>query len=165
MNILLAFASLSGNTREVARAISARCEAGGHCVDLIEAGMRALADAPLPAAAYDLFLLGSWSDNGGRTPAEMKHLIAELVEAHDGKPAHAAVFGTGETQWGAEYFCGAVHRIAHFFDSRYPKLCIEQMPHGERDAQAIAAWTERVLAQRLNGNDGQNHADPYRHVA
>ncbi|MFT4257057.1 MAG: flavodoxin [Pseudoxanthomonas sp.] len=165
MHILLAFTSLSGNTREVARAVAARCKAGGHRVDMIEAGVRTLADAPLPVATYDLFLLGSWSDNAGRTPSEMKHLIAALVEACASKPAHVAVFGTGETQWGAEYFCGAVHRIARFFDSRYPSLCIEQMPHGERDAQAIADWTDRVLAQRINENHGHPHADLHRHVA
>ena len=47
----------------------------------------------------------------GRTPAEMKRYIAELVEA-TGKAIEVAAFGTGETQWGLEYYCGAVKRIA-----------------------------------------------------
>ena len=109
MRILIAFTSLSGNTRDVARQVRARCEALGHQVSWIEAGVHALADAGEPR--HDLYLLGSWSDNAGRTPAERKQLIAALVEAV-GKPGQVAVFGTGETQWGEEYYCGAVRRIA-----------------------------------------------------
>ncbi|MGO1893530.1 MAG: flavodoxin, partial [Luteimonas sp.] len=84
-------------------------------------------------------------DNAGRTPPEMKRFIAELVEAV-GKPERLAVFGTGETQWGEEYYCGAVRRMAAFFDTAYPRLEIEQMPHGERDALKIERWTDHVLA-------------------
>jgi len=36
MHILLAFASLSGNTREVAILVRARCEALGHRVDWLD---------------------------------------------------------------------------------------------------------------------------------
>ncbi|HBK45938.1 MAG TPA: flavodoxin [Xanthomonadaceae bacterium] len=165
MDILLALASLSGNTREVARAVRARCEAAGHRVDWLETDVQTLAQLPSPPQRYELFLLGSWTDNAGRTPAEMKRFIAELVEAV-GKPPRVAVFGTGETQWGEEYFCGAVHRMAAFFDSPFPRLSIEQMPHGRRDAAAIEHWTDQVLAT-CNDNDNQkNHdADHYRHVA
>ena len=145
MHILLAFTSLSGNTRDVARMVRAECEAQGHVLSWLDTDMQTLADLPLPASQHQLFLLGSWSDNGGRTPAEMKRFIADLVEAV-GKPSQVAVFGTGETQWGEEYYCGAVHRMAAFFASPFPKLTIEQMPHGDRDAAAIAAWTRQVLA-------------------
>lgn len=161
MNILLALASLSGNTREVARAVAARCEAAGHRVDWIETDIQTLAEVA-PERRHDLYLLGSWTDNAGRTPTEMKRFIAELVDAV-GKPPRVAVFGTGETQWGEEYYCGAVHRIATFFASPFPRLLIEQMPHGERDAQAIAAWTDAVLAACTQ--DTENDADHYRHVA
>jgi predicted ribonucleotide reductase-associated flavodoxin len=158
MRILIAFTSLSGNTRDVARQVRARCEALGHQVSWIEAGVHALADAGEPR--HDLYLLGSWSDNAGRTPAEMKQLIAALVEAV-GKPGQVAVFGTGETQWGEEYYCGAVRRIAAFFASGHPRLEIEQMPHGERDALAIQRWTDTILAS--TGNIA--HAHPARFVA
>lgn len=150
MRILLAYASLSGNTRDVARRVQAQCEAAGHRVTCIHTDMQALHDAlgdVARAASFDLHLLGSWSDNAGRTPAEMKRYIAELVDAA-GKAIEVAAFGTGETQWGLEYYCGAVKRIARFFDSRYPLLEIEQMPHGERDSAAIDAWCAQVLALR-----------------
>ncbi len=143
MRILIAYASLSGNTRELARMVRARCEEAGHAVSWIETDIQGLADAG-PDPRHDLYLLGAWTDNAGRTPPEMKRFIAELVEAV-GKPAQLAVFGTGETQWGEEYWCGALRRMAAFFDSRYPRLEIEQMPHGERDALKVRHWTDHVL--------------------
>lgn len=150
MRLLLAYASLSGNTRDVARRVHAQCEAAGHQVSWIHTDLQtlhgALGDAAR-AAEFDLHLLGSWSDNAGRTPAEMKRYIAELVEA-TGKTIEVAAFGTGETQWGLEYYCGAVKRIARYFDSAYPLLEIEQMPHGDRDNAAIDAWCTQVLALR-----------------
>ncbi|MFT3763788.1 MAG: flavodoxin [Pseudoxanthomonas sp.] len=159
MRILIAFSSLSGNTRDVARRVRARCEERGHEVTWIEAGVQTLADAG-PDLHHDLYVLGAWTDNAGRTPSEMKHLIAELVEAV-GKPPQVAVFGTGETQWGEEYYCGAVRRIAAFFGTRYPRLEIEQMPHGERDVLKIRRWTDHILTCTGNITD----ADPARFVA
>lgn len=144
MRILLAHASLSGNTRDLARQVRARCESRGHAVTWIETDLQGM-DAAGPRPRHDLYLLGAWTDNGGRTPPEMKRFIAGLVDAV-GMPAPVAVFGTGETQWGAEYYCGAVRRMARFFASPFPRLEIEQMPHGQRDAARIDAWTERVLA-------------------
>ena len=160
MRILLALTSLSGNTRDVARQVQARCEQAGHTLDWIETDLQTLADVPQPASDYDLFLIGSWTDNAGRTPAEMKRFIAALVAAV-GKPPKVAVFGTGETQWGEQYYCGAVHRIAEFFASPFPRLLIEQMPHGERDALAIQQWTDTVLELSKTLDD----ADHHRHVA
>lgn len=146
MRILIAYASLSGNTRDLARMVRARCEELGHSVTWIETGIQDLAGA-CADPRHDLYLLGAWTDNGGRTPPEMKGFIAELVAAV-GRPGHVAVFGTGETQWGEEYWCGALRRMAAFFDSRYPRLEIEQMPHGERDALDVRRWTDAVLADR-----------------
>ena len=90
----------------------------------------------------------------------MKRFIAELVDAV-GRPERLAVFGTGETQWGEEYYCGAVRRMAAFFGTRYPRLEIEQMPHGERDALKIRRWTDHVL----NCTENPPDADPARFVA
>ena len=159
MRILIAFSSLSGNTRDLARRVRARCEARGHVVSWVETDIDGLAAAG-PDPHHDLYLLGSWSDNGGRTPSEMKRFIAELVEAV-GKPGRLAVFGTGETQWGTEYFCGAVHRMARFFGTRLPPLEIEQMPHGEHDARKVLSWTDHIL----DCTEDTDHADPARHVA
>lgn len=166
MRILIAFASLSGNTRDVARMVRARCEQRGHAVSWVETDVAGLAAAG-PDPHHDLYLLGAWTDNAGRTPAEMKRFIAELVEAV-GKPPRVAVFGTGETQWGADCYCGAVRRMARFFDSPFARLEIEQMPHGERDTQRIQQWTDHILActRRMPGpgvpRETIAHADPAR---
>lgn len=170
MRILIAYTSLSGNTRDVARLVQARCEALGHAVTWIETdihGLAAAGDDP----HHDLYLLGAWSDNGGRTPPEMKRFIAELVEAV-GKPPQLAVFGTGETQWGEAYYCGAVRRMAAFFATGYPRLEIEQMPHGQRDTLKIERWTDHVLAiagdpatlHHTPTDKATPHADPARRI-
>ncbi|WP_102789291.1 flavodoxin [Stenotrophomonas bentonitica] len=146
MHILLAFASLSGNTREVAMLVRAHCEALGHRVDWLDVDAGDIARA-LPADPPALCLLGSWTDNAGRTPAEMKEGVAALRDRFGlPLPFPAAVFGTGETQWGEEYYCGAAHRLARFFHSPYPVLEIEQMPHGAADTHTIHHWTDAVLA-------------------
>lgn len=161
MKILLAYDSLSGNTREVAHQIRTEAERLGHQVVEIYVTIEALTDVlpnPFEEDDFDLYLLGSWSSNSGRTPPEMKEFIAELYGIV-GKPQHVAVFGTGETQWGEEFFCGAAKRIAAFFSSRYPRLEIEQMPHGERDHVAITEWTRCVINARSEQPNGhtQHH--------
>lgn len=40
----------------------------------------------------------------------MKDFIAELAV----KPKNVAIFGTGETQWGMDFYCGAVDRMAKY---------------------------------------------------
>ncbi|MCF7750172.1 flavodoxin [Bacillus subtilis subsp. subtilis] len=159
MRILLAYASLSGNTREVARLMAARGQAGGHAVRLLD--VDAAADDAL-AQPHEALLLGSWTDNAGRTPAEMKRFVATLRDRHGVPPApRVAVFGTGETQWGLEFYCGAAHRLARFFGSPHPVLEIEQMPHGQADTRAIHLWTDTVLARIETLTD----ADPACHHA
>jgi predicted ribonucleotide reductase-associated flavodoxin len=144
MHILLPYASLSGNTREVARMIAARCQAGGHTTLLLDVEDPQAAEAVLQP--HDRLLLGCWTDNAGRTPAEMKRFVALLRDSAGlPRPDQVAVFGTGETQWGLEYYCGAAHRLARFFGSPYPVLEIEQMPHGSAHALTIQQWTDTVL--------------------
>ena len=158
LRILVVVASLSGNTRELGRRIAEHCRDAGHQVHWQEAD--ALDGRPSIAVEdADLVLLGSWTDNAGRTAAEMKAWVARLAE--DGRhPRRVAVFGTGETQWGQEYFCGAVHRLARYFHSRQPALEIEQMPHGGHDARAIAGWTGAVLAMAVSAQGGDDRVRP-----
>ncbi|EUJ32006.1 flavodoxin [Listeria floridensis FSL S10-1187] len=141
MRILLAYDSLSGNTKMVADMIMQELEQLGHDVT----AFRVTPDADYPLdETYDLYMLGAWTVDFGRTPPDMKDFIAELAE----KPEHIALFGTGETQWGVENFCGAVDRMQKFFGTEYPTLKIEQMPHTENDATAIKQFVQQVLEKR-----------------
>ena len=108
LSILVVVASLSGNTRELGRQIAERCRAAGHAVHWQETDDLRQAP-PLAADEADLVLLGSWTDNAGRTPAEMKAWVAGIAERGE-QPRQLAVFGTGETQWGQEYYCGEIGR-------------------------------------------------------
>lgn len=157
LRILIVVASLSGNTRELGRMIAGHCRTAGHAVHWQEADSLD-PSATLAADQADLVLLGSWTDNAGRTPSEMKAWIAAAAERGQ-RPAQVAVFGTGETQWGLEYYCGAVQRLIRYFASTYPPLQIEQMPHGERHAAAIAEWTAAILAHYWS----TTNADHQRH--
>lgn len=157
MNLLLAYASLSGNTRELARLLAACCAIRGHAVRCLDVDSDQVADALAQPRA--MLLLGCWTDNAGRTPAEMKRFVATLRDG-PGLPRGdtVAVFGTGETQWGLEFYCGAAHRLARFFGSPHPVLEIEQMPHGHDDTHTIHRWADVVLAPFETPSD----ADPAR---
>jgi len=144
LRILLVIASLSGNTRQLGRLIASRLLAAGHTVLWEEADAPGGPDAAC-AAEVDLVLLGTWTDNAGRTPAEMKRWVAAQAEQRR-LLRHVAMFGTGETQWGQEYYCGALERLQRYYQSRYPVLRIEQMPHGLQDTEAVADWTAAVLS-------------------
>lgn len=149
MRILIAYASMSGNTREVAALAAQRCQALGHPVQCLDVDADGDGDALAAMLAHprELLLLGSWTDNAGRTPAEMKRFVATLRDGPGLPPGErVAVFGTGETQWGLEYYCGAAHRLARFFHSPHQVLEIEQMPHGAADTATIHAWADHVLA-------------------
>lgn len=141
MRILLAYDSLSGNTKMVADRVK-EALAKQHEVTAFRVSPGQI--YPLQEK-YDLYVLGAWTVDYGRTPADMKDFIAELGT----KPEHVAVFGTGETQWGMDYYCGAVDRLAKYFNSQYPTLKIEQMPHTAEDEATIQSWVDNIL--RLRG--------------
>lgn len=141
MRILLAYDSLSGNTKMVADEIETILVSKGHVV--VSLRVSPLAEYPLDED-FDLYMLGAWTVDYGRTPPDMKDFIAELAV----KPKNVAIFGTGETQWGMEFYCGAVDRMATYFRTSYPTLKIEQMPHTEQDTTDITNWVNKILTLR-----------------
>ncbi|WP_338650001.1 flavodoxin [Listeria seeligeri] len=141
MRILLAYDSLSGNTKMVADEIETILVSKGHVV--VSLRVSSLAEYPLDED-FDLYMLGAWTVDYGRTPPDMKDFIAELAV----KPKNVAIFGTGETQWGMEFYCGAVDRMATYFGTSYPTLKIEQMPHTEQDTTDITNWVNKILTLR-----------------
>jgi predicted ribonucleotide reductase-associated flavodoxin len=148
MRILLAYDSLSGNTREASRLVHGQLAASGH--DVAEICVSTTADHPtVLAMKYDLHLLGTWTGGLGRTPAGMKSFVARLSRLpSEFQPKNIALFGTGETQWGMQWFCGALDRLAAYYKTEYPLLKLEQMPSGDSSRRQIAAWVAAVLARR-----------------
>lgn len=102
--ILIAYASLTGNTEEIAELIAEGVRQAGH-----EAELKASYDcnaADLPE--YDGFLLGVYTWGDGELPDEFLDFYEELDEL-DLSGKKTAVFGSGDTSY--EQFCGAVDLV------------------------------------------------------
>lgn len=140
---LVAFSSLSGNTHEVARYVSEGLKVHGWDVQWFEIGYHDFEQ--VRGQDYDLVCLGSFSVDEGRTPGEVKRFIAEWTDQAMARPP-VAIFGTGDTQWGEEFYCGAARRMARFFKSPFEVLEIEQMPHSDKDRSKIKSWVDHVLS-------------------
>ena len=137
MNILIAYLSYSGNTKEVAEIISRELIDDGLHVDMHRIGIDRLENV----AHYDYIFIGSFTWDYGETPDEVKDFVLEIGY----KPANVAIFGTGDTQFGTEDdFCAAVDKLARFYHSRWDGLKIEQSPRGSQE-QIVKNWLEGVL--------------------
>lgn len=137
MRALVAYLSYSGNTEEVADKIADHLKRDGISVDMHRIGI----DSPIDASIYDYIFLGTFTWDYGHTPDEVKDFVLEVGY----KPDKVAVFGTGDTQFGGDdLFCRAVDRLAHFYNSEWPGLKIEQSPRGMQEI-LIEKWLEGVL--------------------
>ncbi|RSL28782.1 flavodoxin, partial [Salibacterium salarium] len=122
--VLIAYATMGGNTEEVAEIIAETMAQHG-----IQTKLHRISDAgtiPNPAE-YDAFFIGSFTWGRGSTPPITKRFIANLGY----KPANTYVFGTGDTQFGGDdLFCRVADRMAEFYEATYQPLKIEQSPRG-----------------------------------
>lgn len=136
MKILIAYASYSGNTKEVAECI-ASCLRGENHVDLHHIDI----DPFVNVDAYDFIFLGTFTWDYGETPEEVKDFVYHVGY----KPENIAIFGTGDTQFGEPYhYCMAVDKLVKFYDSRWGGLKIEQSPRGSQE-KIINQWVKGVL--------------------
>ncbi|QHE53571.1 flavodoxin [Pontibacillus sp. HMF3514] len=101
-NILIAFASMSGNTEEVADHLKDELEKQDHKVTLEE--MDEL--NPTDLQDYDAVLLGSYTWGDGDLPYEVEEFYEEMEDV-DLTGVPAAAFGSGDTNY--PKFCEAVH--------------------------------------------------------
>lgn len=138
MRVLVAWDSESGNTQEVALEIES-------C--LLEAGcevIRHRVNGKQPLPAHDqlqLAFIGTYTWGYGAAPPATEQFMEEHAF---GCPV--ACFGTGETQWGEEFFCGAVDLLTQKYASPFASFKQEQMPNS-RERTDIRAWTLRILDQ------------------
>ncbi len=137
MNILIAYLSYSGNTKEVAEIISRELTDDGLHVNMHRIGIDRLENV----SNYDYIFIGTFTWDYGETPDEVKDFVLEIGY----KPANVAIFGTGDTQFGTEEdFCAAVDKLSRFYHSRWDGLKIEQSPRGSQE-QLVENWLEGVL--------------------
>lgn len=136
VSFLIAYASWSGNTAEVAEMIEEKLVEEGVSVTSFRIGGHVL---PNPAD-YDAMIIGSFTWGKGDTPDEVKDFVADIGY----KPPLVYAFGTGDTQFGGdELFCNASVKLARFYNSPLPPLRIEQSPRGKQESEVIK-WTKGV---------------------
>lgn len=144
MKILLAYASLSGGTKKLAEQIDGYLnENNNHDITNVHVTKKDYSIQTLFSSPYDLYIFGTWTANKGRGAPRMRRFIKEMVLFLNDKPNNVAVFGTGDTQWGTDVYCGGAKRMHDFFNSQHPLLLIEQFPTSQ-DQQAIKNWVNSI---------------------
>ena len=137
VSFLIAYATWSGNTQEVAEIIEETLTARGFEVESFRIGEGTI---PNPRK-FKAMIIGSFTWDKGATPDEVKDFVADVGY----KPANVYVFGTGDTQFGGDaLFCNAAVKLARFYESNYAPLKIEQSPRGTQ-ATSVVKWTEGVI--------------------
>lgn len=136
MDVLIAYATYSGNTKEAAELIADFIEEADHSVSFHWIGGEPAPDV----SAYDALILGSFTWAEGSVPEEVKDFILDVGY----KPPNTFIFGTGDTQFGGDaLFCRAAVKLARFYESPLPPLKIEQSPRGGQEG-SVREWTFRV---------------------
>lgn len=140
-NALIAYASLSGNTQEVAELIRQELEKHNIAVTLYD--VENFNQTFPNVREYDAFFIGTYTWAHGSTPDELKDFIADVGF----KPEPTYVFGTGDTQFGGDdLFCISAVRLAKFYHSPCEVLKIEQSPRGSQEPVVIN-WVQQVLEE------------------
>lgn len=139
VSFLIAYASWSGNTAEVAEMI----EETFTTLDVPFTTYRIGGGTMLPDPRdYGAMILGSFTWEKGATPDEVKDFVADLGY----KPPNVYVFGTGDTQFGGDdLFCLAASKLARFYHSDVAPLLIEQSPRGDQEIK-VTNWAKGVLS-------------------
>ena len=139
VSFLIAYATWSGNTEEVAELIEEVFLKSD-----IDVTRYRIGTGPIPNVnEFDALIIGSFTWDKGATPDEVKDFVADVGY----KPANVYVFGTGDTQFGGDaLFCSAAVKLARFYESKYAPLKIEQSPRGTQETDVIN-WTEGVVKQ------------------
>lgn len=133
MKFAIVYLSFSGNTEKLATMIKTLIELNGYQAHLFSTR------DDFNLENYDYVLFGSltWENKGiqGKLPVSMRKLLKKILIDEPQLIKRCSLFGTGETQWGAEYFCRGVDEMEyHLAKHNTPvdaKLKIEQNPIGK----------------------------------
>lgn len=152
MRIGIFYDSMSGNTEEVALIIQETLQSLGE--NPVIGNLRAtLGNSTLGknTEMYDILYLGSWTCDFG----EMTDVLDDFIyfEKPLEKAKHIFSFGTGETQWGMENFCGAVAKIDSLLQEsdmyEVEGIKVEQFPSSEKVISSIKEWTNKTYKESL----------------
>lgn len=142
VSFLIAYATWSGNTQEVADIIEEILVGENIGVTKYRIGGGVMPDP----RHFDALIIGSFTWDKGATPDEVKDFVADVGY----KPDNVYVFGTGDTQFGGdELFCLAADKLARFYASTYEPLKIEQSPRGVQQSTVIE-WSKGVIKHWKN---------------
>ncbi|SIS45026.1 flavodoxin [Salimicrobium flavidum] len=140
-HILIAFASMSGNTEDIADLLKS------HLTKYHEVTIEEIEDiSPSDLSDYDAVLLGSYTWNDGDLPYEVEDFYEELEEVElNGVPA--SVFGSGDRMY--PMFCEAVHTLEKQLKESgavlvSEGLTVEMNPDTSADIEGC-----RILAQEV----------------
>ena len=146
-NILICFASMSGNTEDIADLIKSHLEAGHEVhveeIENIEASS---------LLEYDGVIIGSYTWNDGDLPYEVEDFYDDLAEVEmTGKPV--AVFGSGDTAY--PRFCEAVHLFEEQLQASGANMIvkglkIEMNPDTEGDLAGCLEFSRQISHHFLN---------------
>ncbi len=143
MTVLVAVDSESGNTFEMALEIREAMRSAG--ADVIM--HRINSSEPLNLRRTpDLAFVGAYTWGYGDPPEDTVRFMRE----HPLDGCKVACFGSGETQWGEEYFCGAVDRLITSYGSPFMGFRQEQMPNSRQRAQ-LREWAIDIAGQAAGG--------------
>ncbi len=142
-HILIAFASMSGNTEDIADVLKS------HLTDDHEVTIEEIDDVePADLLDYDAVLLGSYTWNDGDLPYEVEDFHEDLGDVDlTGLPV--AVFGSGDRIY--PMFCEAVHTLEKQLKESGATLVsegltIEMNPDTDDDLERCRAFAEAVTA-------------------
>lgn len=144
MNIAIVYASMSGNTEEVASLIEEAHLSEGHVVTRFEADLIGVREAR-SLATYDLVYFGSYTWADGVLPEEMKDALRLILKEESVPLAGAAVFGTGDRIF--VHFCRAVDEMMYHLSKFSVPLAgeplkIEQSPRNH--PHLVTNWSKQM---------------------
>ncbi|MCM3783929.1 flavodoxin [Neobacillus mesonae] len=146
-NILIVYASLTGNTEEIAELIAEGVKKAGHNT-VMKSAENCSADEMLK---YDGTMIGLYTWGDGDLPDEFLDFYEELDEL-DLRGYKVALFGSGDTSY--DLFCGAVDTAEAKLKERgaivtEPSLKIEYSPLDEekKDCRALGERFAAILEQ------------------
>ncbi|SDZ09787.1 flavodoxin I [Evansella caseinilytica] len=138
--ILLVYASMTGNTEEMADLVEEGVASEG-----VEVDKRDVMDVDISTIdEFDYIMLGAYTWGEGALPDEFLDLYDDM-ETHDLAGKTFAVFGTGDTSY--TIYCGAVDLLEEVIKERGGNLAleglkVENLPEGDDKDRSVAFGAE-----------------------